>query len=257
MKGRKSGVKLCVGETFTTNEGGRVEVLEYRNSLEVLAVHLDDHRHEFVAQANNLRRGTVKNPFFKSVFGVGYIGCGSYRPTVGRKTTPEYESWRGMLLRSYSPSYILKYPTYTDVSVCPEWHNFQVFAEWWHRQWYANEEGFDLDKDLILTGNKIYSQEYCSFVPHSINKLTNLQPSSRGFLPLGVTQSGLGWQARVSMGEKYVVLGHFTTVQEASRVYREAKESYVKSMADKYKSVLHPKVYSNLMAWEVPEERLK
>ena len=46
-------------------------------------------------------------------------------------------------------------------------------------------------------------------------------------------------------------IGYFTTEIEAFHAYKEAKEAYVKEVANKWKGVLDTKVYVALMNYQV------
>ena len=71
-----------------------------------------------------------------------------------------------MIIRCYSNNYHQREPSYKECSVCEEWLNFQNFAKWWYINYF--EEG-DLDKDLLVKDNKIYSPKYCCILPKQIN----------------------------------------------------------------------------------------
>lgn len=75
-----------------------------------------------------------------------------------------------MLNRCYNEKCQEKHPSYIECTVCDEWHNFQVFAKW-HEENYIN--GFHLDKDIRIKGNKTYSPSACSFVSQSDNSKEN------------------------------------------------------------------------------------
>ena len=70
-----------------------------------------------------------------------------------------------MLERSHSVSYKQDNIEYVDVTCVPEWHLFQTFAEWCDVQIGFNNEGWHLDKDILVKGNKIYGPDFCAFVP--------------------------------------------------------------------------------------------
>jgi hypothetical protein len=54
--------------------------------------------------------------------------------------------------------------------VCNEWHNFQNFAEWFCKNYCdASMDKWQLDKDIIVPGNRVYSPETCCFVPNAVN----------------------------------------------------------------------------------------
>ena len=243
--------KIQAGDAFPTNEGGSVTVVEYRNAREVLIEHNDTHKHRAVVQAGHLRAGQVKNPFFASVCGIGYVGAGGHVVSVGGRCTAAYESWKRMLERCYSDEFLAKYSTYIGCSVHPDWHNFQTFAEWFHSQPNSQNDGFALDKDLLVLGNKLYGPSACSFVPQEINKLLNDNASSRGLYPQGVTANGKGYKATLSVNGKNLHLGTYSSPEQAYTVYKAAKEQQVRSMAVEWREWLHPKVYANLIAWEL------
>lgn len=137
---------------------------------------------------------------FKFTYGVGindadyvtskrnYLGAG--REPSGRKqrTTvwecPYYRKWTGMLRRCYYKACQDKQPTYIGCSVCEEWLTFSNFRKWMITQdWQGNE----LDKDLLIQGNKIYSPTTCVFVDLKVNNFTKINMNYRGDLLLGVS----------------------------------------------------------------------
>ena len=85
-----------------------------------------------------------------------------------KKHCPFYKNWLRMLRRCYSESYHKTHPTYVGCSVSPEWHLFSTFRSWMMNQKW---EGLELDKDLIIKGNRVYGPDACCFVPKSINCL--------------------------------------------------------------------------------------
>ena len=238
------------GDVFPTNAGGTVIVLEYVNSLEVTVQHQDDHMHCAVVESGNLRNGKVKNPYTVGRYGVGYIGDGDYRSTANNKKTPAYRSWSSMLRRCYDPDWHISRPTYIGCSVADEWHNFQVYAEWYYDQ-PNNKAGFHLDKDLRIGGNKQYGPDTCSFVPYHINSLLIDCAASRGDLPQGVSRHGNGFRVHLAVNGKIIRLGTYATAEQAFTVYKATKEENVKLMAEEWKDWLHPEVYNYLMGWEL------
>src|SRR5690554_5417998 len=120
-------VKIKDGDIFTTSEGGTVKVINYISAREVVIQHQDENGYIQVKQASCLRRGKIKNPYKKSVYGVGYLGSGKHRRYVNNKQTYAYNVWVDMLRRCYSNKHLEKCPTYKGCSVCEEWHNFQNF----------------------------------------------------------------------------------------------------------------------------------
>lgn len=197
--------------------------------------------------------GKTRNPFKKRVYGHGYIGVGPHRSSVNGRQTDAYCIWFSMMKRVYSEKNHLKYPSYKGCSVCNEWHNFQVFAEWFYQQPNHDKQGFHLDKDLIILGNRTYSPDACSFVPQEINKVLSDCRVKRGQWPAGVYKNKGFWKASIRINGSKEYLGIYRTPDEAYNVYKQAKEKYVREQAEKYKDVIHPTVYQNLKNWELGE----
>ena len=236
------------GDIFPTNTGS-VTVVEYRGCTEVVIKHDDAYGHVATVEAGTLRKGKVKNPYHRSVFGVGFIGVGEYPVSLNGKVTPAYATWNGMLRRCYCPKYHAKKPTYIGCSVHPNWHNYQNFAEWFEQQYFAT--CWQLDKDLLIEGNKVYSDTTCVFVPHQINSLLVDCGGTRGDLPQGVSRHRKGYRALLSIDGNRHQLGTHATTEEAFEVYKLAKEANVKRMAEQYKCLIDPRVYDSLMRYEV------
>ncbi len=241
------------GDVFQTNEGGSVTVLEYRNCNEVLIQHNDAHEHQLIIRAGHLRGGSIKNPFKPSFYGVGYIGGGHYTAQNKGKKSAAYLAWCGMFDRCYGAREQAHGSTYLGCTVSAEWHNFQSFAEWFYRQPNSEAKGFQLDKDLRVFGSRSYSQSNCSFVPCEINTLLTDSNGSRGEYDQGVSyhKKKGKFQAKISVKNKRIYLGLYSTHEQASEAYKKAKEENVKSMAEEYKNQLHPQVYENLMNWSL------
>lgn len=66
-----------------------------------------------------------------------------------------------MLERCYSQTYQEKFPAYKGCSVVEDWHNFQIFAKWFDENYV---EGYHIDKDIKIDGNRVYGPDTCMFV---------------------------------------------------------------------------------------------
>jgi len=240
---------IQVGDVFPTNEGGSVVVVEYRGYSDISVMHLDANKHISKTQGGRLRNGEVKNPFWPSAMGIGYIGVGPHAAHDESKQSKAYSVWMAMLNRCYSKAFHMTDPTYSECTVCSEWHNFQVFAEWFSNKPHSDIAGFEIDKDLIELGNKEYGPHGCSLVPKFINTLLVDRRNKRGDLPQGVKSHGKGFSASFSANGKRVHLGTYATIDAAQSEYASRKQEYVRQTAEEYKAVLHPKVYENLRNW--------
>ena len=241
--------KIENGDVFHTNAGGSATVIDYRNSKEVVIKHNDTYGYIATVLSHDLRRGKFRNPYNPTVCGVGFVGCGKYLASIKRKHTPAYVIWKEMLNRCYNPNNLEKHPTYIGCSVDKGWHDFQVFAEWFERQYRA--DGWHLDKDLIVDGNKIYSASTCVFIPHQLNTLLGDCRSARGELPRGVTRGGSGYVAQIRVDGKNHYLGVHSTASEAFLTYKKAKECNIKRMADEWRHLIDIRVYEALMNYDI------
>ncbi len=102
---------------------------------------------------------------------------------VSSREDPYYSTWNMMRKRCTSISLKDNNPTYEDVTCCEEWKRFSIFAAWMKQQ---NWEGMELDKDILVPGNKVYSPETCRFVPSYINVALVLPKTGKSGNPIGV-----------------------------------------------------------------------
>lgn len=130
--------------------------------------------------------------------------------------------------------------------------DFQDFAEWCQTQ-IGYDRDFHLDKDLLVKGNKIYSKEFCVFLPKELNTVLTKRTRGRGKYPIGVSEDKHGIKARCSkLGEKdSVFLGYFDSAEDAFFMYRKYKESWLKELAVKWKDQIDPRAYEALMNYRV------
>lgn len=96
---------------------------------------------------------------------------------------PYYQTWMNMLKRCYSAKRQEKYPTYKGCTVSEDWLTFSNFKAWMEKQ---NWEGLQLDKDLLVEGNKVYGSDTCVFVTRAVNMFTNDNGAARGEWLVGV-----------------------------------------------------------------------
>lgn len=240
--------KIKAGDVFPINNGGSVTVIEYRSAVEIVIQHNDAHAHICTTRAEHLRTGKVRNPYHRSVFGVGFVGAGKYAPVENGKPTPAYMAWDNMMTRCYSAEFKEKNQSYRDCEAVPDWHNFQDFADWFYRQPNSGRKGFAVDKDLTVIGNKTYGPETCSIVPSEINNIF-LNVGAAGETGSKLEKRSGKFVSQISIGGKNKYLGSYATEHEARTAYRAAKQEYVKALAERHKGILSRAVYSNLLSW--------
>lgn len=236
---------IRTGDIFSTNEGGSVTVTEVIAWDRINIKHNDVYGYETTVRLQDLNGGSIKNPYHPSVHGIGFSGVGPYLTSVNRQATLEYSIWQSMIQRCYSTVYQLTRPNYVDCSVDVRWHNFQNFAHWYCNQPGYNK-GYELDKDILTHGNKVYSPETCVLVPKEINNLFRdfSNRSSNRELPTGVTKRGNRYRAY----GKRRSLGTFDTIELACDVYVEHRRNEVLTITRKYKNDINENVYYALQA---------
>ena len=148
-----------------------------------------------------------------------------------------YQVWKDMLKRCYSDKYQEKRPTYKGCTVCDEWLSFMSFRKWMMKQ---DWEGKQLDKDILVMDNKVYSPETCIFVNQEINLILVSCEAKRGDWPQGVYyhKSARSFQSSIRKGNERKYLGLYDTPEEASNVYRKEKALYIYETALQQEDVI-------------------
>ena len=244
--------KDCVGKVCKSSNSGDFKVLKYKDSKNVEIQFLKT-GYEATVELGNIKSGGVKDPYVPSVYCVGISGT-KYPHSVNGRTTKEYKLWCSMLKRCYSTILKKKHPTYEDCEVSDNFKSYEYFYEWCHNQFGFNNKDWQLDKDLLIKGNKVYSEDSCIFIPSEINLLLVKNTASRGEYLIGVywSKTHKAFVARVSKNKgKQEHLGYFNTEIEAFNAYKEAKESFVKEQAEKWKGKIDNRAYDALMSYKV------
>lgn len=193
---------------------------------------------------SNFRSGSIKNPYDRTVFGVGYIGVGEYKTKEkdGRFTI-YYQQWKNMLLRCYVKAE--RHHAYEDAKVCEEWLNFQTFAKWYDEHYYEIEGSLQIDKDIKYPRNTIYSPQTCLLTPQKINLMFMNKSNNRG-LPNGITRQGNNYSAKYN-GEH---IGTYPTLEEAYQQQTKKKKEVIVELANEYKDVMPKYIYDIVVGYE-------
>ena len=149
---------------------------------------------------------------------------------------------------------IYSFETYKDCTLDPRWFKLSAFKEW-SEQWddYENKE---IDKDILIPGNKIYGPETCLMVRKSVNLF--FKPNIKRDLPRGVhhvskfkeggknpysasivrcgekkkTQSTQGPANSKTNKFGRIHLGHYPTIEEASVAYESARKEQIQFLIE-------------------------
>ena len=244
--------KDCVGKVCKSKSSGNFKIIKYNNSKNVEVQFLKT-GFETLVELGNIKSGKVKDPYLPSVYGVGILGV-KYQTKIDGISTKEYVLWKNMLERCYSDSFKKRRPTYEGCKVSDNFLDYEYFYEWCHKQIGFNNKGWQMDKDLLIKGNKVYSEDSCIFLPREINQLLVKCTASRGKYLIGVCwcNTKKAFVARVGRSKgKQEHLGYFKTELEAFNAYKQAKESFIKEQANKWKSQIDDRAYNALMNYTV------
>ena len=120
--------KDCVGKVCKSKSSGDFKILKYNDSKNVEIQFLKT-GFETSATLDNIRNGSVKDPYSASVYDVGISGT-KYPPTINGVKTKEYGLWQNMLERCYSDTFKKKRPTYEGCEASENFKSFEYFYEW-------------------------------------------------------------------------------------------------------------------------------
>jgi hypothetical protein len=234
--------------------GSLMEIVEYRSALDIWVKFIEN-GNLIHTEYKAFRKGEIKNPYDKSVYGVGYLGEGGYKGSINKKRAPQYMTWLSMMSRCYSEVYHKRHSTYIGCTVCEDWHNFQNFAAWYDKNYYEIDgQKMCLDKDILQKGNKEYSPNTCIFVPSKINNLFLKHNLNRGEFPLGVTftkhENKYIAKCRNSEG-KTIRIGGYDTPEKAIFAYKTTKEEIIKQIAVNYKEKIPSELYNVMIGYNV------
>lgn len=186
-------------------------------------------------RSEHLRRGTFKDPYHPTVYGMGYLGS-YYKKERGLAQTKAYKTWKGMLERAYCPTFIKKNKAYKGVTVCDEWLHYTNFKAWFAANYIPD---YHLDKDLKILGSKEYSPETCTFVPQHVNSLfTGYHTCSladRGVHQCDVDGSWIYQCTHTLKGTR--LRGRYVNKQDCILQYWKTKQVVVEEVISAYPSI--------------------
>lgn len=245
-----------LGLENVNNQGYIMKIIEYPNANHMTVQFLD----EYNCIVQNVRwthfvDGEIKNPYAKTVYGIGIKG------NKYSSKSYEYKTWQHIMERCYSNKWRERYNYYSNTSMCKEWLLFENFYEWLHKQEnfekFLNGDRWAIDKDILIKDNDVYSPDTCCLVPVNVNSLFTKSNLIRGKYPIGVHwhkyNEKYAVKCRNPFINKEVELGYYDDVLTAFNVYKKYKENIIKQVAEiEYKSSnITKQCYDAMMKYEV------
>jgi hypothetical protein len=233
-----------LNKEFNSNNCGKFIVIDYFGSTKC-TVQFEDGTIIKNVSSFSVRDGRIINRNFPKLCGIGFEGYGKYSVAKDKKAG---SVWHNIISMCYNEKAQDRCPTYKDVTVCKEWHNFQNFAEWFYENYDFNtEKTWYLTKGILVKKSKIYSPETCCFAPQEILKQITISNLSKDIsLPMGVYKQSTFLS---SFGGKQI--HGFETAEDAFENYKERKEAYLKQLAEEWKPKIPIKLYSALINYRV------
>lgn len=151
---------------------------------------------------------------------------------------PYYAKWRGMIVRCFDLKLQDNHPTYKGCTVCDDWKYLSNFIEWVDSQPNKDWQNCELDKDILVRGNKQYSPDTCLFIPRSLNSFVNGNSKVRGDLMIGVSfikrskKNPYRTHCSDPLKTKSKYIGLFPTELEAHKAWQAKKHEYACMLAD-------------------------
>lgn len=239
-----------IGEERVMNCGMKAKIITYRNCGDMTIEFEDGYIIDSV-QYTNFKRGIIKNPYAKIIKGVACIGETS-TVDINGKVLKSREVWGDMIKRCYDEKQLKRRPSYIGVTVCDEWKCYANFKEWYDKNIYEiKDEKVQLDKDILIKGNKVYSPEACVFVPQRINVLFR---EFKNEFPTLEERSNGTFAIRIRMNEISKRISGFETKEKAWDYYLKEKQQIIKNVAEEYKDKIPNKLYNRLIEISNEEE---
>lgn len=247
-------IHIRVEEQNINKQGLLMTIIRYKNCNDI-DIQFEDGVVQEHTKYSRFVNGTIVNYNVPSYLGVGYRGYGKYTTRKNNVKTEEYIKWGSMLTRCYSDK-LSQRENYKDCSVCNEWLNFQNFAEWYNENKYTLpfNERVELDKDILLKGNKIYMPERCLLVPKRINSIILNRHNERGKCVLGVFYNRNLNKYQVSVNDGSggnIYLGLFKKEEDAFSEYVKCKKEIIFDVANQYKPYIPNTVYDAIINYKI------
>ena len=130
--------------------------------------------------------------------------------------------------------------SYSGVSCSSLFSDAQLFSDWAVTQ-YGWSLGYQLEKDLLVDGNREYGEDVCCFLPQCINNV--IKSSSSGT----VVANGDFFSVFASLNGNRIALGKYGSKEEAEETALNFKRKRLYKLAQEYRESIDPRAYERLL----------
>ncbi|QAX96256.1 hypothetical protein [Vibrio phage vB_VmeM-Yong XC32] len=175
---------MNIGDTYASQRTGSFRIEEIVTCKRVRVSFLLTGYVKWTTK-HKAENGQLRDPYFPSVYGRGFLGEGDFTSKTRFRGKHLFNIWRNTFQRCYDekgPRWLF----YKGVEVDKSWWNFQVWAKWFTENQPTGKDVWEVDKDLVGQGLRLYSPETCVLLPRAINaslaerntagKLTGIYP---------------------------------------------------------------------------------
>lgn len=252
MAVKQETIDKYVGKVFPSNNCGDVEVIEALDKGKLKVKFLNTGNVRVYDKASVVRQEMRDVEAFP-VYTTGIQDIKGYL-VKGQPNPKDYNIWNAIRQRCYNLNIQDRlYPQYIGCTMSEDFLIFSKFKEWYNNQIGCDQDGWHIDKDLLVKGNKVYSAETCILLPKQINSAIVIHNRGSNNFPMGVIYNctKTRYRARIQRKEGWESLGAYDTPEEAFYAYKPVKEAYVKSIAEQWKDKIDPRAYQALMNWTI------
>ena len=89
-----------IGEKIINSYGSEITIIKYNKYNDIIMKF--DNGYVKHGSYKEFKNKSVKSPYCKTVYRIGYIGEGKYKVSINGKLTKPYQYWKSMIRRCYS-----------------------------------------------------------------------------------------------------------------------------------------------------------
>jgi hypothetical protein len=222
--------QYAINKVFEIKKYGKLKILgiydkEPKKSKRYVCEFLDT-GFQTVSKLGHIKDGCVKDYLLPDICEIASVG---YVKTP--ENNPCYKFWDGIIRRCTGRVSEECSIIYKGVTISERWRRFDHFLDdlkdlIGFKECIENGVKWDVDKDLLIYGNKLYSKETCCIIPGTINAFfTNNQRRRNTSGYIGVSRVGKTnkWASWIRSEGKNKHLGNYATPSEAYEVYHKEK----------------------------------